>query len=300
MPTKRRQIRYAVMGAGNIAQVAVPPAFEHAKENSRLVAVVSGDPAKCEALREDYDLEYAGGYDEFERILEQGRIDAVYIATPNTRHREFAERAAAAGAHVLCEKPLAPTVADCDAMAAACEEHGAKLMVAYRLHFEAATLSAIQIVRSGEIGEPRLFSSFFSHVVRQGDIRRNPSLAGGALYDLGVYCINAARNLFGTEPTAVYASAVEKDGVDETTTAVMKSTKKKSFKKRDQFAAELVYFSSCIANDREPEPSAEEGIFDVRVIEAALTSMKTGKVVELPPRTRKQRPSLVKRFTAPR
>jgi predicted dehydrogenase len=338
----QRKVRYAVVGAGNIAQVAVLPAFEHAKENSELVAVVSGDPEKRSMLRDRYELELVGDYDELESILERGQIDAAYIATPNSLHKEHALRAAECGVHVLCEKPLAPATADCEAIAMACNKQGVKLMVAYRLHFEEGNLKALAIARSGKLGELTLFSSFFTHVVREGDIRRDAGVAGGATYDLGVYCINAARNLFDAEPVSVAAVAVERDGTDETMTAVLEfpygrhaqfcvsnatasvssyrvagtlgdlrvepayeyageivhhltigeDTKRTSFKKRDQFAPELEYFSDCILNDREPEPSAEEGLCDVRVIEAILKSARTKASVDLAPYQRSRRPSL--------
>ncbi len=342
MSNEPRKIRYAVVGAGNIAQVAVLPAFAHAEENSELCAVISGDAKKRAALREDYELELDGDYDDFESILERGRIDAVYVATPNSHHKEFTLRAAAAGAHVLCEKPLAPTAEDCAAMVEACSENDVKLMVAYRLHFEQATLEAMEIARSGKLGKLRLFSSFFSHVVRAGDIRREPEVAGGATYDLGVYCINAARNLFDAEPTVVFAQAIEKDGVDDTVSAVLRfpgdrlaqfcvsnsvagvssyriggsdgdlrvepayeyvepivhhltideKTKTEKFKKGDQFAPELRYFSQCILDDQEPEPSGEEGFCDVRVVEAILESARDGRAVTLAPYERLNRPSL--------
>jgi predicted dehydrogenase len=222
MASDNQRIRYAVIGAGNIAQVAVLPAFAHAKANSELVAVVSSDPEKRRALRDRYELKLDGDYSELESVLERGKIDAVYIATPNTLHKDFAVRAAAAGVHVLCEKPLAPTANECRAIIDACAQHDVQLMVAYRLHFERATLEAIEIARSGKLGEPRLFTSFFSHVVREDDIRRDPALAGGATLDLGVYCINAARNLFAAEPESVVAEMIERNGTDDTVTATLR------------------------------------------------------------------------------
>jgi predicted dehydrogenase len=222
MSSDERRIRYAVIGAGNIAQVAVLPAFAHAKDNSQLVALISGDAAKRRELRKRYELELDGDYSDLEAIIEQGRIDAVYIATPNTQHEEQSMRAAACGAHVLCEKPLAPSASACRAIMDACAANGVWLMTAYRLHFEEASLKALEIARSGQLGEPRLFSSFFSHVVREGDIRREAGLAGGATLDLGVYCINAARQLFGAEPEQVLAQVVERDGTDDTVSATLR------------------------------------------------------------------------------
>jgi len=218
---KSQRVRYAVIGAGNIAQVAVLPAFEHAKKNSELVALVSGDADKRAELGKKYAIELHGDYTAFERILRDGRIDAVYIATPNTLHKEHAIIAARAGVHVLCEKPLATSVRDCEEIASACEQARVKLMVAYRLHFEEANLKAIDIVKSGKIGDPRIFDSVFTHVVREGDIRDRPETGGGAALDLGIYCVNAARYLFRDEPTLVMATAQMKNGVDDTTTAIL-------------------------------------------------------------------------------
>jgi predicted dehydrogenase len=217
----KSKIRYAVIGAGNIAQMAVLPAFQHAKSNSELVALISGDAEKREELRKKYELELCGDYGSLEQILAQGRIDAVYIATPNTLHKEHALRAAAAGVHVLCEKPLATSVEEAEQIALSCERAGVQLMVAYRLHFEEATLSAIDQVKSGKIGDPRVFESVFTHVVRPGDIRTRPDLGGGALLDLGVYCVNAARNLFRDEPVLAFALTQKRNGVDESTTAIL-------------------------------------------------------------------------------
>ena len=172
MSDDKRRIRYAVVGAGNIAQMAVLPAFAHAKDNSQLVALISGDAEKRRELGKRHDLELEGDYSDLESIIRRGGINAVYIATPNSLHKDLAIRAAAAGAHVLCEKPLAPTANDCRAIMEACANNRVWLMVAYRLHFEEASLKAIEIARSGKLGELRLFSAFFTHVVRKDDIRR--------------------------------------------------------------------------------------------------------------------------------
>jgi predicted dehydrogenase len=94
-------------------------------------------------------------------------------------------------------------------------------MVAYRLHFEAANLEAIELVKSRKLGEPRLFESVFTHVVRPGDVRWSAELGGGALLDLGIYCINAARNLFRAEPNLVFGTAQKRNGVDDTVTAIL-------------------------------------------------------------------------------
>ncbi len=196
-----KKIRYAVVGLGHIAQFAVLPAFENAKENSVLTALISDDATKLKAMGREYGVKYLFHYDEYETCLHSGLIDAVYIALPNNLHRDYAVRAAKAGIHVLCEKPLAVTEDDCQKIIKACAENSVKLMTAYRLHFERGNLEAIDIVHSGQIGEPRIFNSVFTMQVTPGNIRTKDQYAGNTLYDLGVYCINASRYIFGDEPT---------------------------------------------------------------------------------------------------
>jgi hypothetical protein len=204
----RRKIRYGVVGAGHIAQVAILPAFEHA-ENAELVALFSGDPEKRRVLGERYGIEHALDYDGYDDALSNGLVDAVYIALPNHLHCDYTLRAARRGVHVLCEKPMAIDERECERMIRACEEFHVELMIAYRLHFERANLEAIEIAGSDELGDVRLFESLFSQDVQDGGIRLNPiAVGGGTVYDMGVYCINAARCLFRDEPTEVLATSV--------------------------------------------------------------------------------------------
>jgi len=217
----KRQIRYAVVGLGHIAQVAVLPAFGNARRNSKLVALVSGDPVKREQLGKKYGVEKTYAYERYDECLKS--VDAVYIATPNSRHCEYAVRAAKAGVHVLVEKPMAVTEEECERMTRAAREAGVKLMVAYRLHFERANLEAGEIARSGRIGEPRLFNSTFCTPVVPGNIRVRRDVGGGVLYDIGIYCINAARALFRDEPTEVQATTSGiLDEVEESVSAILR------------------------------------------------------------------------------
>jgi predicted dehydrogenase len=200
----QRSVGYAVVGLGHIAQTAVLPAFAHAKESSRLAALVSGDSRKRKALGARHRVP-AFRYEDLDDVLARDDVDAVYIALPNTLHEECAVRAARAGVHVLTEKPMAVSEDACRRMIEAAEESDVRLMVAYRLHFERANLDAVEVVRSGKIGEPRFFTSEFSYEVKPGNIRTDARLGGGALWDLGPYCVNAARYLFRAEPTEVAA-----------------------------------------------------------------------------------------------
>lgn len=200
------KIRYAVVGLGYIAQVAVLPAFENANKNSELTALVSDDAEKLAKLGRKYKVKQTYSYDQYDELLQSGLIDAVYIALPNHLHNEYTIRAARAGIRVLCEKPMAVTDVECIEMIRTCDENKVKLMIAYRLHFDKANLSAIEIVKSGKIGDPRIFNSVFTMQVKDKDnIRLKSSTGGGTAYDIGIYCINAARYLFQAEPIEVSA-----------------------------------------------------------------------------------------------
>ncbi|MCA1829837.1 MAG: Gfo/Idh/MocA family oxidoreductase [Myxococcales bacterium] len=204
----RRQVGYAVIGLGHIAQSAVLPAFAHAK-NSKLVAIVSSDEEKRRKLARRYKCE-AFAIDDLDTCLDLPEVDAVYIAEPNDRHCDFAVRASRSGVHVLCEKPLAISEEECRRMIDACRDAGVKLMTAYRLHFEPSNLEVIKLIEQRRIGEPRFFSSTFAYQVKPGNIRTSAERGGGAIWDLGVYCINAARYLFRADPIEVFAMRADR------------------------------------------------------------------------------------------
>ena len=166
---RRRKIRYAVIGPGHIAQVAVLPAFAHARENSELAALVSDDRVKLKALARKYRVEEVGEYAELEELIARAGIDAVYIALPNHLHREFTIRAARAGAHVLCEKPMAVTEEECVEMIDATAAAGVKLMIGYRLHFQSLHLHAIEAAGAGRLGKVRTFHGDLMITVKDHD-----------------------------------------------------------------------------------------------------------------------------------
>jgi Oxidoreductase family, NAD-binding Rossmann fold len=134
-----RKIRYAVVGLGYISQIAVLPAFAHAKENSELTALVSSDPQKLRQLSRKYKVRNTYSYEQYSECLRSGEVEAVYIGLPNHMHRAYSEAAAQAGIHVLCEKPMAFDETECEAMIAAAEKARVKLMIAYRYILNAAT-----------------------------------------------------------------------------------------------------------------------------------------------------------------
>jgi glucose-fructose oxidoreductase len=348
-------VRYAVVGLGHIAQVAVLPAFAHAKRNSVLAGLVSSDPTKLRKLSRKYRVEHVWSADQYDECLASGAVDAVYLAIPNHVHCEWTLRAARAGIHVLCEKPLALSEEDCEAMIQASRENGVKLMTAYRLHFERANLEAVEITRSGRLGIPRLFDSVVTmNVTDRDNIRLRRETGGGPVWDLGVYCINAARYLFQAEPIEVTAVTATRDDprfdeVEEMASAILRfpgerlatftcgfgsadvssyrivGTKgvlqvdpayeyaeplrhqltvrgrksQKRFPKRDQFAAELIYFSGCVLAGEEPEASGREGLADVRVIRAIQRSAASGRTVRLEPFEKRRRPDLRQELRLP-
>lgn len=345
MTRSRRPLRFAVVGLGHFAQEYILPAIAQL-DHVELAALVSGTTDKLRVLADRYRVEHAVDYDHFDHLLSDGRIDVAYIAVPNDLHADFTIRAARHGVHVLCEKPMAPTEDECIAMMRACQRAGVKLMIAYRLHFEAANLHAIELARDGQIGSPRLFSSTFSMQIRPGNTRVQPRAGAGPLYDIGIYCINASRYLFRREPYEVVAMALphrvdprfrvtdeaiaatlrfpddrvaqfvasygaadsaryELIGTDGTLVLdhaydlveTMKlelirdgRTRTRTYRRRDQVGAEVEYFARCIREDLEPEPSAEEGLADIRIIEAIARSARTGRAIAIDSTERSRRP----------
>ncbi len=336
MATSAR-VGYAVVGLGHIAEGAVLPAFQHCK-NAKLVAVVSGDEGKAKRLARKFGASHYCTYDQYESCLSHPQVQAVFIATVNGTHAEYTVRAAAAGKHVLCEKPMAPTVEECRSMIEACRASDVRLMIAYRKYFEPASLALKKLVTAGKLGRLKVIHSAFTIYLHPGKAAAwhyDRKLAGGgSLVDVGVYCVNTIRWLTGREPNEVAAhswtvdparfSEVEEsiafrltflDGLVAQASSSFGAAKssflhvngekgwaaldpayaydeerrlfgriggrwfEQKFKEMDEFALELDAFADCILRRREPEPSGEQGMGDVAVMQAIYRSARENRPV---------------------
>ncbi|MBL6453923.1 Gfo/Idh/MocA family oxidoreductase [Belnapia sp. T6] len=209
------RVGFAVIGLGRIALEEVLPAFAQCK-TARPVALVSGSPEKARLVAAQYGIrpEAVHGYAEMERLRDDPAVQAVYIALPNGMHREYTERAAAIGKHVLCEKPMATSAEDARAMVAACAKAQRWLMIAYRSQYEPTNRAVIALVRSGELGKLRFIEATNTQANGPGpQWRYSRQLAGGgALPDIGLYCLNAARYVTGEEPVELTATTLSPEG----------------------------------------------------------------------------------------
>src|SRR6267154_1815124 len=194
--------------AGSLAINQVLPAFAKA-EKSKVVALVSGHPDKANKLAMRYGVSPKNIYDyrNYDSIKNNPEVDVIYIVLPNAMHAEYTVRGLDAGKHVLCEKPMANTPAECEEMIAAARKANRKLMVAYRCRYEPYNREAIRITRSQELGPTQAIVANAGFKI--GDPtqwRLNKKLAGGgSLMDIGIYALNASRYLSGEEPTEVNA-----------------------------------------------------------------------------------------------
>jgi predicted dehydrogenase len=210
---------YAVIGLGRIASHFM--AGIQNTSNSRVAALVSGHRDKAERIAAQYGVPSKSIYDyeNFDEIVHNKDVQAVYVALPNSMHAEYTIRAAKAGKHVLCEKPMSTSVADAEAMIAACKAANVKLMIAYRCHYEPTNLKAVQLIRSGAIGQVQAIESAFGFNIAAGEWRLNRKLSGGGpLVDVGIYSLNACRYLTGEEPVNIsaFVSVVDHDDRFET------------------------------------------------------------------------------------
>jgi len=337
-----RKLGYAIVGLGYYGLQTIMPQFVNC-EHSRVTALVSGDRTKALATAAKYGVPERSiyTYADFDRIRDNPDVDIVYVCLPNSMHAEYTIRAAKAGKHVMCEKPMAISVAECEAMIRACKTAGKKLMIGYRCHFEPFNLEAMRLAKSGAAGKIRYVRS--EHGFVQGDpnkwrLKRALS-GGGSLMDMGIYSLQAARYMTGEEPIAVTAreSTDRRDprfrevedmiewtlefpsgaiggcqsmysanqnhillmgdkgrielepatrydgnkmwtGRDGRETAI---TRPPPGPGKTQFAGQLDHLAECILDGREPIVSGEEGLRDMRIVEAIYRSVREGRTVKL-------------------
>jgi predicted dehydrogenase len=213
---EQRPIGYCMVGLGRISMQHFMPATKTCKL-SRVTALVSGHRDKAAKMAAQYGVPERSiySYENYDAIADNKDIDAVYIALPNSMHAEYTIRAARAGKHVLCEKPMTTSVRDAEAMIEACRKAGRKLMIAYRCQLEPTNLRAIELIRDGKLGKLQAIESANGFNIRPGEWRSTRALGGGGpLMDVGIYSLNACRYLTAEEPAELrgYASVVDHDG----------------------------------------------------------------------------------------
>jgi predicted dehydrogenase len=219
-PPNKEVVRWGVLGAARIAIHHVIPALQQVA-SAELVAIASRDLDKAKDAAAHFGIPKA--FSSYEELLDDPDVDAVYIPLPNSLHAPWTIRAAEAGVHVLCEKPLALDATEAGEMIAACRQRNVQLAEAFMYRYHPQIVQTLELVRSGEIGAPRIIRGNFSFELnRPDDVRWDPALGGGALLDVGCYPVNAARLVFGAEPvTALAAATFTKGGVDETLAGVL-------------------------------------------------------------------------------
>ncbi len=338
-----KRIGYAIVGLGHLALEEVLPAFG-ACEKSKVTALVSGDRTKALTVAKQYGVPEKSIYDyqNFDSIKNNPDVDVVYIILPNSMHAEFTIRSAKAGKHVLCEKPMANSVAECEQMIKACEDAKRKLMIAYRIQYEPNNTEIKKMIREEKYGKVKnIVAVNGQNIGDPSQWRLNKQLAGGgSLPDVGIYCLNTVRFLIGEEPVEVYAQISTdtndprfkevEDVVDFQLTfpsglRAMCGTSYSHHQSRNyrvyaeraffgmdpafaygglqmyrsfaqdeleiyetpkrtpknQFALEMDHMSDCVRSDKKPFTPGEEGLQDMKIIEALYLSARENRPVQL-------------------
>jgi glucose-fructose oxidoreductase len=335
-----RKIGFAFVGIGRFSLGELLPAVKQSKL-CRAAALVSGDLDKAKKTAQQHGIPESScyTYDTYERLAENKDVDAAFIVLPNSMHREYTERGAKIGKHVLCEKPMATSSADCGAMIDACKTANRKLMIGYCVRYGPYNRAAIQLCRDKAIGRISVINADAGFPLHNPDEwRLNKKLAGGGpLLDIGIYGLNATRFLTGEEPIEVSglmfqpkddpafkdveASTVFQlkfpsgalancstsynypfvnryrvmgsDGWLELDPATSyrgtqmrgflpgKGMQTMQFEAVNHYAAEMDHFADCILNDKQPLTPGEEGLADLRVMEAIYESAASGKTIRM-------------------
>lgn len=276
----------ALVGLGNYATTQLAPALENT-QHCYLAGIVTGTPSKADTWKEKYQIPESNIYDyrNFDSIKDNKDIDIVYVVLPNSMHAEYTIRAAQAGKHVICEKPMAITVDECDKMIAACKQAGKLLSLGYRLHFDPYNIEIMRLGKEKVYGELKKIKSAFSILTEKGIWRLNKKMAGGGpMVDVGIYCAHAACYVTGKEPVAVTAQ----------TFPISDKTKFIDIEETVNFQLEMAggIIAECRASYSEDEcyfhADAEKGWFELKpaffyVDNAGTTS--DNKIIKFPPPT---------------
>ncbi|MCC3154200.1 Gfo/Idh/MocA family oxidoreductase [Hymenobacter sp. BT770] len=210
-----QRVGFALVGLGHLTLEELLPAFAHCK-HAKPVALVSGDADKMGKIARQYGIKPSScySYQTYDQLKNNPEVEVIYIVLPNSMHAEFTVRGAQAGKHILCEKPMANSVKECEEMIAACKKAGKKLMIAYRIQYEPLNRMAQKMVRDKTYGPTKLIEMVNTqNQAHDNQWRHKKALAGGgALPDIGLYCLNTTRFLLGEEPTEVSASIYSTPG----------------------------------------------------------------------------------------
>jgi D-xylose 1-dehydrogenase (NADP+, D-xylono-1,5-lactone-forming) len=263
------EFRWGIVGAARIARNQFVPGVR-ASKSGNVVAVASRDLERARAMAAAMEIPRAyGNYDE---LLADTDVDGVYIALPNSLHAEWTIRAARAGKHVLCEKPLARSSDAAHRMATACREAGVVLMEAFMWRHHPQHARVAELIREGAIGEPRMFRGSFSFTLDGPNVRLDPALEGGSLMDIGCYPVNVARWLFGSEPVGCTGMQVIEPtwGVDTSFVGVLRFDGDRlalidsSFRQAAAQRYEVVGNEGSILLQRAFRPDADPGLIEIR------------------------------------
>ena len=340
-----KRLGVAVVGIGHLALEQIIPGFGSAKD-VKLTALVSGHKDKATAIAEQHGVLAKNIYDykDFDRIKDNPDVDIVYIVLPNSMHLEYTERAAAAGKHVLCEKPMATSVAEAERMIKVCRDANRKLMIAYRLQYDATHRALIEMARKKSHGALRFIEAVNGqNDAADGQWRQIKAMAGGgSLPDVGIYCLNAFRYITGEEPIEITGRITQpKDDarfkeVEDIATFTLRfpsgvlasgtsgysffnnrqlrcmatdgwfgldpafsynglvmhigekagradARQQRVWTPKNQFAVEMDAFAEAIRTNTEPHTPGEEGLQDMKIVEAIYASAADGgRVVKMP------------------
>ncbi|HSI86123.1 MAG: Gfo/Idh/MocA family protein [Candidatus Methylacidiphilales bacterium] len=340
-PDKR--VGFAIVGLGRLSLHQILPALSECK-HARVTALVSGNRDKGLKVAQQYGVNEKSvyNYENYDKLADNPDVQVIYIVLPNSMHAEYTIRGAKAGKHILCEKPMANTVADCQQMVDVCKAANLRLMIAYRQQYEPCNRAIVKMVKEGKLGTLHEFIAVNSQ--NQGEpnqwrLKRQLS-GGGPLPDIGIYCLNAARFLSGSEPESVMGQIIQapddprfkeveasvqfmlrfpggftatcstsynthrsqflriigSDGWAEMNPAFAYEGMRLSYNKmsegtdlisavqltpKNQFAQEMDHMAQCVQTGAQPHTPGEEGMQDMRIIEAIYNSAQNGRTIEL-------------------